>query len=71
MSTAEREKSIIKKGMEEIQNATCIVFKERTNENAYISYKNDKPDCWATLGYQGAKQAVNMARDCFSQPDVI
>lgn len=66
---ADEEKRIIKKGMEELQNATCMVFKERTTQTAYISYKNDKTGCWATTGYQGAKQAVNMAKDCFG--DVI
>jgi Astacin (Peptidase family M12A) len=51
--------------MEELQNATCIVFKPRTTETAYISYKNDIPGCSATTGYQGQKQMVNMAPACF------
>jgi Astacin (Peptidase family M12A) len=63
--SADVEKNIIKKGMEEIQNETCIAFKPRTTETAYMSYKNDKSGCFATAGYQGKKQEVNMAKDCF------
>jgi len=68
-SAADAEKAIIVKGMAEIQNVTCLLFKPKTNEVGYISYKNNAAGCWATVSYQGAKQAVNMAKDCFS--DVI
>lgn len=56
--------------MQEIQTETCIEFKERTTETAYMSIKNDNADCWAIAGYQGKKQAVNMGPDCFGS-DVI
>jgi len=66
---AEVEQEIILRGMSEIQNATCIIFVEKTTETGYISYKNDEAGCWATAGYQGTAQTVNMADDCFG--DVI
>jgi Astacin (Peptidase family M12A) len=51
--------------MEIIQNETCIVFKERSSETAYINYKNDDDACNAITGYQGKKQKVNLGPDCF------
>jgi Astacin (Peptidase family M12A) len=53
--------------MEIIQNETCIVFKERSSETAYISFKNDESGCFATAGYQGKKQEVNMGSGCFGK----
>ncbi|XP_059474262.1 hatching enzyme 1.2-like [Neocloeon triangulifer] len=59
------EKGIIKKGMQEIQNTTCIKFIERTTEAAYINIKNDVAGCFATSDYQGTKQDLNLEKNCF------
>ncbi|XP_059474603.1 uncharacterized protein LOC132196153 [Neocloeon triangulifer] len=60
------QKAIITKGMQQIQSVTCIKFVARTSETAYISIQNTASGCWATAGYQGTKQALNLASDCYA-----
>jgi hypothetical protein len=59
------EKALIEKALKEIENATCISFKPRTTEAAYVNVKNDEDGCWAGLGYSGGKVDLNMWNNCF------
>jgi len=54
------QKEVIKTGLDEMKNATCIIFKERTTETAYVNVKNNDLGCYAVTGYYGIKQDLNL-----------
>lgn len=61
---AEEEKQVIKASMEHIANNTCIIFVERTDEDAYINIKGDEHDCFAQAGYGKSKRILNVPSYC-------
>lgn len=67
MSKAAEEKAMILAGIEHIANNTCIVFVERTNEEAYINIKGDEEFCWAQFGYTGSRRNLNVPSRCLYQ----
>lgn len=63
--SADEQKAIIVKAMEEISESVCVEFVSKTDETAYISIKNSEDGCWAELGFLNKKQEINMAEGCF------
>jgi len=58
---------MMKLGMQQIQNETCIYFDPRTNETDYVSFTNkDNKGCMSSVGMVGSKQLIHLARGCFS-----
>lgn len=40
-------------------NETCVQFVERTDEQDYIMFNNDRGGCYSYLGKQGGGQVIN------------
>ncbi|XP_027042927.1 zinc metalloproteinase nas-4-like [Pocillopora damicornis] len=57
-------KSVIAAAIEEWTNKTCLQFKERTSERAYVTFRIGS-GCSASVGYQGYQQFVNLAPGCW------
>ncbi|KAJ7393818.1 hypothetical protein OS493_003484 [Desmophyllum pertusum] len=46
------------------EEKTCIKFKTRTTEKAYIMFTYGK-GCYSYVGYQGNKQTLSLGKDCW------
>ncbi|KAM7433977.1 hypothetical protein ABFA07_015862 [Porites harrisoni] len=53
-------------GMLEWTRKTCIRFKRRTNETAYVNFKLGS-GCSSNVGRLGRRQDINLARGCWSR----
>ncbi|KAM7433978.1 hypothetical protein ABFA07_015863 [Porites harrisoni] len=56
----------IRQGMTEWSSKTCIRFKKRTNERAYVKFKLGS-GCSSHVGRRGWRQDINLARGCWTR----
>jgi len=56
-------RSAITQAIQEYHSKTCIRFKERTSESAYIEFFVSG-GCFSHVGYQGRKMQVSIGRGC-------
>ncbi|XP_078371488.1 blastula protease 10-like [Oculina patagonica] len=64
LASDSRAVAAIKAGLEEWTTKTCIRFKKRTNEDAFIAFKRGS-GCSSYVGRTGRRQYVNLARGCW------
>ncbi|MEQ2229332.1 hypothetical protein ILYODFUR_017780 [Ilyodon furcidens] len=58
------ETKLIKEGMDNIEDSTCIRFVPRTHQRDYIDIQ-PKSGCWSYLGSRGGKQTLSLQNpDC-------
>ncbi|KAJ3591738.1 hypothetical protein NHX12_006870 [Muraenolepis orangiensis] len=55
----ETETKVIKKGMENIEEGTCVRFVPRTHQRDYLDIQS-KSGCWSYLGVRGGRQTVSL-----------
>ncbi|XP_073252475.1 zinc metalloproteinase nas-15-like isoform X2 [Porites lutea] len=58
--------SAIRAGMNEWTNKTCIRFKRRGNETAYVNFVNGR-GCYSYVGRIGRRQDITLARRCWKR----
>ncbi|XP_078360405.1 hatching enzyme 1.2-like [Oculina patagonica] len=56
---------LFNKALAEWEHQTCIKFKQRTTETAYILFTYGK-GCYSYVGYQGNKQTLSLGLDCWA-----
>lgn len=62
--------SAIRAGMNEWTNKTCIRFKRRGNETAYVNFVNGR-GCSSYVGRIGRRQDITLARRCWKRGIVV
>ncbi|XP_040924934.1 hatching enzyme 1.2 isoform X2 [Betta splendens] len=67
---SEAEKSVIKKGMENIEKGTCVQFVPWTHQQDYIDIQ-PKSGCWSYLGSRGGRQTLSLQNPDCLQTGVI
>ncbi|KAM4608571.1 hatching enzyme 1.2 [Polymixia lowei] len=55
----EMEQKAIKKGMENLEEGTCVRFVTRTHQRDYLDIQ-PKSGCWSYLGARGGRQTVSL-----------
>ncbi|KAJ7393854.1 hypothetical protein OS493_003521 [Desmophyllum pertusum] len=60
----------ILRAMKEFEQKTCIRFKRRTNEDAYVSLFRGG-GCWSHIGRTGSKQLLSLAPHCWRSGVVV
>ncbi|XP_029385692.1 high choriolytic enzyme 1 isoform X2 [Echeneis naucrates] len=61
---SEMETKMIKNGMENIEEGTCVKFVPRTHQRDFIDIQQ-KAGCWSYLGTRGGRQTVSLqSPDC-------
>ncbi|CAL8321633.1 unnamed protein product [Merluccius merluccius] len=55
----EAETKVIKKGMENLEEGTCVRFVPRTHQRDYLDIQS-KSGCWSYLGVRGGRQTVSL-----------
>ncbi|KAL9973968.1 hypothetical protein ACROYT_G020495 [Oculina patagonica] len=61
-----RAVTAIKAGMAEWTTKTCIRFKKRTNERAYVSFRSGS-GCASLVGRSGSRQNIELASGCWTR----
>ncbi|XP_068602031.1 hatching enzyme 1.2 [Brachionichthys hirsutus] len=67
---SEMEAKMIKKGMENIEDGTCVRFVPRTHQRDYIDIQS-KSGCWSYLGARGGRQTVSLQSPACLRTGVI
>ncbi|XP_037542854.1 high choriolytic enzyme 1 [Nematolebias whitei] len=67
---SEIETKLIKKGMDNIEDVTCVRFVPRTHQRDYIDIQ-PKSGCWSYLGSRGGRQTVSLQNPDCMQVGVI
>ncbi|XP_066017836.1 zinc metalloproteinase nas-14-like [Pocillopora verrucosa] len=63
-----RARAAINAGMNEWTKKTCIRFKKRTNERAYVNFASGSAGCWSYVGRTGNSQVINLgSAGCWTQ----
>ena len=62
-SFSKNERSIIAKAMKEYHDKTCIRFRPRTSERAFIHIMKGK-GCSSSVGRTGSQQTVSLGNGC-------
>ncbi|XP_022804319.1 zinc metalloproteinase nas-14-like [Stylophora pistillata] len=65
-TNTERAFTAINQGMEEWTTKTCIRFKRRTNERAYVEFTLRNGGCYSSVGRTGRPQVINLAPGCWT-----
>ncbi|XP_039291931.1 zinc metalloproteinase nas-13 [Nilaparvata lugens] len=73
-SFEEEEIQRIKKAMAEIENSSCVKFKEYSEgDKDYVLIENDESGCWSYIGRIGSRQKLNLNREegCLTHDTII
>lgn len=68
----EYEVAVIKKGIKEIEENTCVIIRPYKNEDKdYVVIKQNSPGCWSYTGKLGGGQVLNLSPKCVRHGVVI
>jgi len=62
--------NVIKSAMAEWEKKTCITFKQRTNERAYVNFVYGQ-GCSSFVGRTGSRQDINLGSGCWYHGTVV
>ncbi|KAJ7385144.1 Meprin A subunit beta [Desmophyllum pertusum] len=70
LSSQSRAMAVIQSAMREWEQKTCVRFKKRTTEKAYVSFFRGS-GCWSYVGRTGSKQQLSLSSGCWHHGIVI
>ena len=56
--------NFLKQAMQQFEDNTCVRFKKRTNETAYVQIQNENSGCWSDVGRGDGMTQLNLQNGC-------